>query len=79
MLLTTLQHGSQWDTLDRVFKMNGPTFERHCTCLCSFVRMEIFKVFVVELTADLTMGSLREQNMGFQRFSKARYALDAAF
>lgn len=59
--------------------MKCPTCECHCTCLCSLFRLEIYKAFVVEFTADMLMGSLREQNMGFQGFLEARNAEDVTF
>ncbi len=79
MLLVVIKFGGQWDALGRLFKINGPTFERMMTRLCSLISTKIYDTLVIDHTKSFNMTWFQDKKAEFSNFSEALYAVDVTF
>lgn len=61
MVLTVFKHGSNWDLLDRIFKIKGQTFGRLIMYFTRLIGEEFYRLFVFQIRENYNMKVLGEK------------------
>lgn len=68
MTLTFLKHGGAWDILTKLFRMNGPKFERMIVGFMLVLASRVDHLLVPDVGKNFTMEHLREKKRTFKSF-----------
>ena len=79
MTLAVLKHGGQWDFLAKMFRLEGPTFERMIMKFIYIISYPVFEHYVEYQGQKWKIKLMSRKKIGFKNYPIARYATDVTF
>lgn len=79
MSLTVCTHSGQWDFLDKMFNIKGPTFERLIMNFIKLLSDYAYNVYVVAAADSFDMTTFFRNKSVFRTYGTARYAAVVTF